>query len=73
MDEETGDIFIHDDQSKSLSSLLSFHRTKVSDKIHALRAINTLTHNMFEDYLDLEKMKFFEKASPALTVDEKRD
>jgi hypothetical protein len=71
MDEVKGDIFIHDDEKASLSSLLNDHHTALMDKIHALRAINTLTHNMLEDYLDLEKVKFFQKADSGLNDDER--
>jgi hypothetical protein len=65
------DIYIRDDEKESLSSLLNYHHTKLTDKIHALRAINTLMHNMLEDYLDLEKVKFFQKANSALNDDER--
>jgi hypothetical protein len=71
MDEEKGDIFIRDDEKESLSSLLNYHHTKITDKIYALKFVNRLSSGIIEDYLDLEKVKFSQKADSGLNDDER--
>lgn len=70
-DEREASIFTYDYENKSLSSLLNSHHTAFMDKIHALRIINHLSHNMLEDYLSLVKEKFKQKVAATLNEEER--
>jgi hypothetical protein len=48
-------IYIPDEKSESFSDLLSFQRTLLMDKIHALRVLNEKSSKMVEEYLESEK------------------
>ena len=65
-------LSIPDEKTESFSSLLTFHRTLLMDKIHALRVFNNMSSNMVENYLSLQKQKFRNTVDDTLSVVEKK-
>jgi hypothetical protein len=49
------------EEQESFSSLLSYHLTKLQDKINALKVINNTSLDALENYLDLQKQKMRKK------------
>jgi hypothetical protein len=66
-------LFIPDENKESFSSLLSFHRTALMDKINVLRVFNDKSSVMIEDYLAFVKEKFNKKVENELNEEEKAE
>ena len=66
-----GVIYVSDDKNESFSSLLPRYYTALTDKILALRIINAMSSNMFDDFLSLTKDKFDKKVESSLSPEEK--
>ncbi|HEU4445887.1 MAG TPA: hypothetical protein VFR94_14525 [Nitrososphaeraceae archaeon] len=66
-----GVIYVSDDKNESFSSLLPRYYTALTDKILALRIINAMSSNMFDDFLSLTKDKFDKKVESSLSPEDK--
>ena len=66
-----GVIYVSDDKNESFSSLRPRYYMALTDKIHALRIINAMSSNMFDDFLSLTKDKFDKKVESSLSPEEK--